>query len=303
MREVLGTHVEQKGSLVTPDSLRFDFSHFQKVTPEEIRQVEILVNRRIREDIPLQDYRDVPVEEARKLGALALFGEKYGDKVRVVKFGDSVEFCGGCHAKSTGHIGMVRIVSESSVAAGVRRIEAITGARAEESVYRMQDVLAKVSELLQSKNIQEAIKKTIDENVQLQKQVEEATKQRLVKIREEVVKRSILTPEGIHLVKHVFVEDMPSQIVKDLAFQVSNIMPENTLCVYGSKHDDKPLITVMISKDLVESRKLHAGNLVREAAKLIQGGGGGAPHFATAGGKDTTGLDAAVDKVVELCGI
>ena len=149
----------------------------------------------------------------------------------------------------------------------------------------------------------EAIKKTIDENVQLQKQVEEATKQRLVKIREEVVKRSILTPEGIHLVKHVFVEDMPSQIVKDLAFQVSNIMPENTLCVYGSKHDDKPLITVMISKDLVESRKLHAGNLVREAAKLIQGGGGGAPHFATAGGKDTTGLDAAVDKVVELCGI
>ena len=167
----------------------------------------------------------------------------------------------------------------------------------------MQDVLAKVSELLQSKNIQEAIKKTIDENVQLQKQVEEATKQRLVKIREEVVKRSILTPEGIHLVKHVFVEDMPSQIVKDLAFQVSNIMPENTLCVYGSKHDDKPLITVMISKDLVESRKLHAGNLVREAAKLIQGGGGGAPHFATAGGKDTTGLDAAVDKVVELCGI
>ena len=303
LREVLGTHVEQKGSLVTPDSLRFDFSHFQKVTPEEIRQVEILVNRRIREDIPLQDYRDVPVEEARKLGALALFGEKYGDKVRVVKFGDSVEFCGGCHAKSTGHIGMVRIVSESSVAAGVRRIEAITGARAEESVYRMQDVLAKVSELLQSKNIQEAIKKTIDENVQLQKQVEEATKQRLVKIREEVVKRSILTPEGIHLVKHVFVEDMPSQIVKDLAFQVSNIMPENTLCVYGSKHDDKPLITVMISKDLVESRKLHAGNLVREAAKLIQGGGGGAPHFATAGGKDTTGLDAAVDKVVELCGI
>jgi alanyl-tRNA synthetase len=303
LREVLGTHVEQKGSLVTPDSLRFDFSHFQKVTAEEIRQVEKLVNRRIRENIPLQDHRDVPIDEAKKLGALALFGEKYGDKVRVVQFGNSIELCGGCHAKYTGQIGLFRIVSESSVAAGIRRIEAITGSAAEESMYYMQDVLTQISEMMQSKNIQEAIKKTIEENAHLQKQVEEATQERLAKMREEIVKKSVTTPEGIHIVKQVFVQDIPAQFVKDLAFQIANILPENTLCAFGSKFDDKPLITVMISKDLVESRKLHAGNLVREAAKLIQGGGGGAPHFATAGGKDTTGIDAAVEKVLELAGL
>ena len=303
LREVLGTHVEQKGSLVTPDSLRFDFSHFQKVTAEEIRQVEKLVNRRIRENIPLQDHRDVPIDEAKKLGALALFGEKYGDKVRVVQFGNSIELCGGCHAKYTGQIGLFRIVSESSVAAGIRRIEAITGSAAEESMYYMQDVLTQISEMMQSKNIQEAIKKTIEENAHLQKQVEEATQERLAKMREEIVKKSVTTPEGIHIVKQVFVQDIPAQFVKDLAFQIANILPENTLCAFGSKYDDKPLITVMISKDLVENRKLHAGNLVREAAKLIQGGGGGAPHFATAGGKDTTGIDAAVEKVLELAGL
>ena len=303
LREVLGTHVEQKGSLVTPDSLRFDFSHFQKVTAEEIRQVEKLVNRRIRENIPLQDHRNVPIDEAKKLGALALFGEKYGDKVRVVQFGNSIELCGGCHAKYTGQIGLFRIVSESSVAAGIRRIEAITGSAAEESMYYMQDVLTQISEMMQSKNIQEAIKKTIEENAHLQKQVEEATQERLAKMREEIVKKSVTTPEGIHIVKQVFVQDIPAQFVKDLAFQIANILPENTLCAFGSKFDDKPLITVMISKDLVESRKLHAGNLVREAAKLIKGGGGGAPHFATAGGKDTTGIDAAVEKVLELAGL
>ena len=208
LREVLGTHVEQKGSLVTPDSLRFDFSHFQKVTAEEIRQVEKLVNRRIRENIPLQDHRDVPIDEAKKLGALALFGEKYGDKVRVVQFGNSIELCGGCHAKYTGQIGLFRIVSESSVAAGIRRIEAITGSAAEESMYYMQDVLTQISEMMQSKNIQEAIKKTIEENAHLQKQVEEATQERLAKMREEIVKKSVTTPEGIHIVKQVFVQDL-----------------------------------------------------------------------------------------------
>ena len=228
LREVLGTHVEQKGSLVTPDSLRFDFSHFQKVTAEEIRQVEKLVNRRIRENIPLQDHRDVPIDEAKKLGALALFGEKYGDKVRVVQFGNSIELCGGCHAKYTGQIGLFRIVSESSVAAGIRRIEAITGSAAEESMYYMQDVLTQISEMMQSKNIQEAIKKTIEENAHLQKQVEEATQERLAKMREEIVKKSVTTPEGIHIVKQVFVQDIPAQFVKDLAFQIANILPENT---------------------------------------------------------------------------
>ena len=302
LREVLGNHVEQKGSYITANSLRFDFSHFQKVTDEEIRQVERIVNRRIREDIPLQDHRDVPIEEAKKLGAIALFGEKYGDKVRVVQFGDSVEFCGGCHAKSTGRIGLIRIVSESSVAAGIRRIEAITGNDAEESVYKMQDILSNISELFQNKNITEAVRKSIEENIQLHKQVEEATKKQLAKAREEIIQKAILTPEGIRIVKHVFVADIPANYVKDLAFQVENSIPESTLCVFGSKHDDKPLITVIISKDLVESNKLHAGNLVREAAKLIKGGGGGAPHFATAGGKDPSGIDAAVEKVIELAG-
>ena len=303
LREVLGTHVEQKGSLVTPESLRFDFSHFQKVTHEELRKVERLVNARIRQNIPLQDHRDVPIEEAKKLGAMALFGEKYGDKVRVVQFGDSIEFCGGCHAKATGQIGMVRIVSESSVAAGVRRIEAITGEMAEESIYNMESILFSLRDLLGQKDIKAAIEKTIAENSDLKKQMEEAQKERLLKVRDEIIKAAELTAEGFRVVKFVFTTDMPAAYVKDLAFQVESIIPESTLCVFGSKSDDKPLITVMISKDLVESKGLHAGNLVREAAKLIKGGGGGAPHFATAGGKDTTGIDAAVEKVVELAGI
>ncbi|MDD6783921.1 MAG: alanine--tRNA ligase [Prevotellaceae bacterium] len=302
LREVLGTHVEQKGSLVTPESLRFDFSHFQKVTHEELRKVEKIVNERIRQNLPLQDYRDLPIEEAKKLGAIALFGEKYGDKVRVVQFGDSIEFCGGCHVKATGQIGFVRIVSESSVAAGVRRIEAITGKAAEESVYRMEEIIFGLRDLLGQKDIKAAIEKTIAENAALHKQMEEAQKERLLKIRESIIKETTTTTDGVRIVKHVFVADIPANAVKDLAFQIVASLPEKTLCVLGSKCDDKPLITVMISKDLIESHKLHAGNLVREAAKLIKGGGGGAPHFATAGGKDTTGIDAAVDKVVELAG-
>ena len=302
LREVLGNHVEQKGSLVTPESLRFDFSHFQKVTHEELRKVERLVNERIRQDIPLQDYRDLPIEEAKKLGAVALFGEKYGDKVRVVQFGNSIEFCGGCHVKSTGRIGMVRIVSESSVAAGVRRIEAITGKAAEESVYRMEEIIFALRDLLGQKDIKAAIEKTIAENASLRKQMDEAQKEMAQRLRDKIIEESTVNADGIRIAKQVFVTDIPANTVKDIAFQVINAIPEKTLCVFGSKCDDKPLITVIISKDLVESNKLNAGTLVREAAKLIKGGGGGAAHFATAGGKDTTGIDAAVEKVIELAG-
>ena len=302
LKEVLGDHVEQKGSLVTPDSLRFDFSHFQKVTHEELRKVERIVNERIRQNIPLQDHRDVPIEEAKKLGAIALFGDKYGDKVRVVQFGDSVEFCGGCHAKATGEIGMVRIVSESSVAAGIRRIEAITGAAAEESVYQMEGMLLGIRDMFNAQDVKEAIQKMLQENAELRKKMEDIQAEQILKIRDEIVK-SAKDVNGVRVIKHVFVADVQSNLVKDLAFQVSNMLPDNTLCVYGSKFDDKPLITVMISKDLIASKGLHAGNMVREAAKLIKGGGGGAPHFATAGGKDTTGIDAAVDKVIELAGL
>ena len=298
-REVLGTHVEQKGSLVTPEYLRFDFSHFQKVTPEELREVERIVNRRIRENLPLQDHRDVAIEDAKKLGAIALFGEKYGDRVRVVQFGDSVEFCGGCHAKSTGCIGLIRIISESSVAAGVRRIEAITGAAAEESLYAQQDMLNGIRQFLNAKDVVAAIKKTLDENADLRKQVEAQMKERLLQIREKLVEK-VEQMGDVKVVKAVMPTMVTPEGAKDLAFQLSGMMPDNMLCVLGTSHEGKPLLTVMISKNLIADKGLNAGNLVREAAKLIKGGGGGAPHFATAGGKDVEGLNAAVEKVVEL---
>ncbi len=301
LREVLGTHVEQKGSLVTPDYLRFDFSHFQKVTPEEIRQVERIVNARIREDIPMQDHRNLPIEEAKELGAIALFGEKYGDRVRVVQFGSSVEFCGGCHAGSTGRIGLIRILSESSVAAGVRRIEAVTGKAAEELIYTQEDMLTNLKAIFNNaKDLTAAIRKTIEENDGLKKQVGDFLKEQVTNIRERLVNNATEI-NGVKVIKTVL--PMPAELAKDLAFQVAAAIPSNMLCVIGSKHDDKPMLTVMLSKDLVEHHNLNAGQMVREAAKLIQGGGGGAPHFATAGGKNIDGLSVAVDKVIELANL
>ena len=300
LREVLGTHVEQKGSLVTSEYLRFDFSHFQKVTREELRQVERIVNARIRQDIPLQEHRDVPLEEAKKLGAIALFGEKYGDRVRVIQFADSVEFCGGCHAKSTGRIGLIRILSESSVAAGVRRIEAITGAAAEESIYAQEDILQGLQAFFNNaKDLNAAIRKTIEENDGLRKQVEGFVKERIVTLREKMVKNA-KDINGVQVIKSVIPVPIRPDAVKDLAFQLSGMLPENMLCAIGSQFEEKPLLTVMISKNLIESRGLNAGQMVREAARLIQGGGGGAAHFATAGGKKADGLEAAVEKVIEL---
>ena len=303
LREVLGTHVEQKGSLVTPDYLRFDFSHFQKVTPEELREVERVVNRRIREDIPMQDHRDVPIEEAKQLGAIALFGEKYGDRVRVVQFGKSVEFCGGCHAKSTGRIGLVRILSESSVAAGVRRIEAITGKAAEESIYAQEDILRGLQNFFAgAKDLTAAIKKTIEENDGLKRQVDDFVKERITALRDRLVGNAT-ERGGVKVLSSVLPSGVAPDAVKDLAFQISGMLPENMICVLGSTFEGKPLLTVMISKNLVEGRGWHAGNMVREAAKLIKGGGGGAPHFATAGGKDASGLEQAVRHVLEMAGI
>ena len=303
LREVLGTHVEQKGSLVTPDYLRFDFSHFQKVTAEELRQVERIVNRRIREDIPLQDHRDVPMEEAKKLGAIALFGEKYGDTVRVVQFGQSVEFCGGCHARSTGRIGLFRLISESSVAAGVRRVEALTGSAAEESVYAQQDMMQTLREFFNNaKDLRAAIQKTIEENDGLKHQVEDFMRERMKEVKNALISKAE-ERDGVRLVRGVVPTPIAPDAVKDMAFQIAGQLPEKMLCVVGSHYEGKPLLTVMISKDLVEARQLNAGQLVREAAREIKGGGGGAPHFATAGGKDPEGLEAAVEKVVELAGV
>ena len=300
LREVLGEHVEQKGSLVTPDSLRFDFSHFQKVTDEEIRRVEHIVNAKIRANISLQEYRNIPIEEARQLGAIALFGEKYGDHVRVIQFGDSVEFCGGTHVAATGHIGMVKIISESSVAAGVRRIEAYTGKRVEEMLDAFQDTLRDLKALFNNApDLGVAIRKYIDENAGLKKQVEEFRKEKEAQLKEKLL-QSIKEVNGVKLIK--FCAPLPADTVKNIAFQLRGEITESLFFVAGTEFEGKPMLTVMLSDNLTATG-LKAGALVKEAAKLIQGGGGGQPHFATAGGKNPDGLAAAVDKVVELAAL
>ncbi len=297
LREVLGSHVEQKGSLVTPDSLRFDFSHFQKVTDEELRKVEHMVNAKIRENIQLTEYRNLPIEQAKELGAIALFGEKYGDEVRVIQFGNSVEFCGGTHVQATGKIGMVRIISESSVAAGVRRIEAITGEKVEELMDSVQDTMNDLKALFNNApDLKNAIRKYIDENAGLKKQVEEFMKEKGAAVKAKLIDNAHEI-NGVKVIKAVL--PMPAEVVKDIVFQLKGEFTSNLFVVIGSVDNDKPLLTVMISDDLVKDGK-NAGKLVREAAKLIQGGGGGQPHFATAGGKNKDGLNSAVDKVIEL---
>ena len=300
LREVLGTHVEQKGSLVSPDSLRFDFSHFQKVTDEELRQVEHLVNAKIRENVALQEYRNLPIEKAKELGAIALFGEKYGDEVRVIQFGNSIEFCGGTHVSATGKIGMMRILSESSVAAGVRRIEAITGEKVENMIDGMFDNLADMKALFNNvPDLRAAIRKTIEENANMKKQVQDFMKEKVAGMKA----RHIANAKDINGVKVIkIIEPLAPEMVKDMAFQIKGEVEGSLLIVIGSVDAGKPMLTVMLSEDLVKNG-LKAGNLVKEAAKLIQGGGGGAPHFATAGGKNPEGLLSAVDKVIELAGL
>ena len=298
LKQVLGDHVEQKGSYVSPDTLRFDFSHFQKVTDEEIRKVERLVNDMIRQDIPLQDHRDVPIEEAKKLGAIALFGEKYGDKVRVVQFGPSVEFCGGIHAKSTGRIGMIKIISESSVAAGIRRIEAKTGAECEQMMYDLEDGMKAIKALFHNaKDLQTVIGKYIEEHEAMKKNIEKFQAEAVERAKERLLSQA-RDVNGVKVISAVL--PIAPDAAKDLAFKLRAALPENMLCVIGSKHEDKSLLTVMATDDLVKDHGFNAGKVIREAAKLIQGGGGGQPHFATAGGKNIDGLSAAVDKVVEL---
>ena len=300
LRTVLGDHVEQKGSLVTPDSLRFDFSHFQKVTDEQLRQVEHLVNAKIRANIPLNEYRNIPIEKAKELGAIALFGEKYGDHVRVIQFGSSIEFCGGTHVAATGNIGMVKIISESSVAAGVRRIEAYTGARVEGLVDTLQDTIRNLRALFNNApDLGETVRKYIEENAGLKKQVEEFMKEKEALLKNKLL-QSIKEVNGVKLIK--FCAPLPAETVKNIAFQLRSQITENLFFVAGTEFEGKPMLTVMLSDNLV-ANGLKAGTLVKEAAKLILGGGGGQPHFATAGGKNPDGLSAAVDKIVELAGL
>ena len=296
LKQVLGDHVEQKGSYVSSDTLRFDFSHFQKVTDEELREVERLVNKMIREDLPRDEHRDTPIEEAKKLGAIALFGEKYGDKVRVIRFGPSCEFCGGIHAQSTGRIGMFKIISESSVAAGIRRIEAKTGKECEEMMYNLEDGLKAIRAMFNNaKDLRGVIEKYIEEHDSMKKDIDQFRAQNVERAKESLLEKA-RTINGVTVVSAIL--PLMPQGVKDLVFKIRQAVPENLLCVIGSVDAGKPMLSVMLSDDMVKDHNLNAGQLVREAAKLIQGGGGGQPHYATAGGKNVDGLSAAVDCVI-----
>ncbi len=297
LREVLGTHVEQKGSYVSPDVLRFDFSHFQKMTEEEIRKVEHLANTKVREAIERCEYRNMPIAEAKALGAMALFGEKYGDEVRVIKYGDSVELCGGTHVKNTGNIGMIKILSESSIAAGIRRIEAITGAQVEQAVYDFEDTIKRISSLLNNTpNVIGALQKSIAENADLRKRAEEFLHERIKNLKNSLLEKAenkngitLVTCTGLRL----------AEVVKGVAFALKAECAEDTIFLAATQENGKPMLTVMISENLTKDG-LNASKVVREAAKLIQGGGGGQPHFAQAGGKNIDGLSAAMDKMKEL---
>ena len=298
LKQVLGDHVEQKGSFVSPDTLRFDFSHFEKVSDEQLREVERMVNDMIRQDIALDEHRDVPFDEAKKLGAIALFGEKYGDKVRVVRFGPSCEFCGGIHAKATGKIGFFKIISESSVAAGIRRIEAKTGRECEELIYNIEDTLKAIkSFFVGAKDLQAVIKKHIDEHEAMKKEIEGFQAQAVERAAKQLVEKA-REVGGVKVITAVL--PMEPAAAKDLAFKIRAAVEGSLLCVLGTKYQDKPQLSIMMSDDMVSDHGLNAGQMVREAAKLIQGGGGGQPHFAQAGGKNADGLSAAVDKVLEL---
>ncbi len=301
LKQVLGDHVEQKGSLVGPDTLRFDFSHFQKVTDEELREVERLVNSLVRQDIPLDEHRETPLEEAKKMGAIALFGEKYGDKVRVVRFGPSCEFCGGIHAKSTGHIGMFKIVSEASVAAGIRRIEALTAKNCEEAFYTIEDSVKAIRALFNNaKDLKGVLEKYIAEHDAMKKDIESFQAQAVERTKQTLIDRA-LDVNGTKVIRAIL--GFEANFAKDLVFKIRESIPNNLVCVIGTTGGNKPLLSVMLSEDMVKEHGLNAGQMVREAAKLIQGGGGGQPHYASAGGKNIDGLNAAIDKVIELANL
>ena len=296
LRQVLGTHVEQKGSFVSPDVLRFDFSHFQKVTPEELRQVEHLANQAVRRATPRDEHRNLPIDQARAMGAMALFGEKYGDEVRVIRYGDSVELCGGTHVDNTGNIGLIKIVSESSIAAGIRRIEAITAEKAEDALDTMSDTLMQIGLMLNNApDVVGALRKAVEENAELRRQAEEFMKERV----RNLAKQLLADAQEINGIKVVTVTGMRNpDVVKNTAFAIRELSPEATAYI-AATHDiaNKPLLTVMLTNDLAQNG-MNASAMVREAAKAIKGGGGGQPGFAQAGGKDADGLGVALESLV-----
>ncbi len=298
LRLVLGEHVEQKGSLVDEKRLRFDFSHFEKLSKQEIAKIEAFVNHKIRQNINLEEKRDVPMSEAQKMGALALFGEKYGNSVRVIKFGDSVELCGGTHVSATGEIGVLKITSESAIAAGIRRIEAVTAAEAEAFVNKKLETLDEIKHLFKtSKNLVTSVKKLMDENLSLQKQVEHFEKQKTAMIKT-ALKKQVKKINGINVIA-TKVEVESANQVKDLMFQLRGEM-DNIFVIVGADINGKANLSIMISDDVVTAKDLHAGNIIRQAAKEINGGGGGQPFFASAGGKNPQGIDNAIDKALNI---
>ena len=296
LRQVLGAHVEQKGSLVTADSLRFDFSHFQKVAPEELREVERVANNLVRQDFHLEEHRHTPIAEAKAMGAMALFGEKYGDDVRVIKYGPSIELCGGCHVASTGKIGSVRIVMETSVAAGVRRIEAVTAAKADELYYAQQDMLINLRALFNNApDLAGAIRRSIDENAGLKKQIEEFMAEKIMRFRDEIISRA----EDQGDIKLVRLQgEMNPEMIRGVMPLLRGKFTDMRFAVVGAtQFEGKPTIAVFLSQPLVDAGK-NAGAMIKSAAKLIQGGGGGQPWFATAGGRDVNGLNAAMNELL-----
>jgi alanyl-tRNA synthetase len=282
--------------MVTPQGLRFDFSHFQKVTPEEIREVERLVNKLIRSNFPLVENREATMAEAEAAGAIMLFGEKYGDKVRIVNFGPSTELCGGTHTSATGTIGLFKIVSESAISAGVRRIEAVTGEAAETMIYAAQDIIGSVEQIIRSPKIVQAIEKVVENNAALSREIEEMRKEKVASLADHIA--STTQPKnGIVLISRL--TKFQPEVMKDLAFALRQKVATKLVMVVGNLFDGKPTINVMLSDDVV-AMGVDAGATVREAAKLINGGGGGQKHYAMAGGKNAEGLQAAVDKAVEI---
>ena len=296
LRQVLGEHVEQKGSLVTPDSLRFDFSHFQKVTQEELRKVEIMANNFIRQNYPLEESRHTPIAKAKEMGAMALFGEKYGDDVRVIKYGPSIELCGGCHVPATGVIGSVRIIMETSVAAGVRRIEAVTAAKADELYYDQQDLLLNLRALFNNApDLAGAIHRSIEENAGLKKQIEEFMAEKIAQFRDELINRA----EDFNSVKLVRLQgEVAPDMIRGVMPLLRGKFTDVRFAVVGATQwDGKPMISVFLSQQMVDEGK-NAGAMIKSAAKHIQGGGGGQPWMATAGGRDVNGLDAAMEELL-----
>ncbi len=298
LRKILGSHIEQKGSLVDSTHLRFDFPHFQKLSAEDIRKIEEFVNSKIRQNIALQEHRDVPIDEAKKMGAIALFGEKYGDVVRIIQFADSIEFCGGTHVKSTGEIGFFKITKESAIAAGIRRIEAITSVEAEKYIFQKLDLFSEIEEKLKNPtNIVQGIEKLLEENTTFQKEINEFRK-RQKSVLKEVLKKSIRLENGYNILS-AQPDGLSASDVKDIAFQLKKEV-ENLILIVGIEAKGKANLSIMISETIVKKEDLHAGKIVKEAAKEIQGGGGGQPFFATAGGKNPAGIAKAIAKAEEL---